>query len=188
MRSWQHCQASRGRPARRGFSLIEVIMATAILLGSAVVLSRLAGMGRTYAQNTTQLAQAQRVCENTLNEIMMGLRPLATVESAPLMPVAPGEFRDEERGEDRREVLRPGRPQDRLVSASNRPRWLHSVRLRREDEAPGLMSLTVEVVQSRRSDGRRMRCSLTRWIREAPERNPFDGFGDGDQQLSGGIN
>jgi prepilin-type N-terminal cleavage/methylation domain-containing protein len=184
MRSLRLSQASRVSPTRRGFSLIEVIMATAILLGSAVILSRLAGLGRTYAQNTTQLAQAQRICENTLNEIMTGLRPLDPVESAPLVPVEPSAQHDEDRGE----ILRPGQPQDRLVTANNTPRWLHSVRLRQEDTTPGLMSLTVEVVQARRSDRQRMRYSLTRWIRQAPERDPFDGFNGGDEQLFGGIN
>ena len=38
------------RRAIVGFSLIEVILATAILLGSVVVLGELAGMGRRQAQ------------------------------------------------------------------------------------------------------------------------------------------
>ncbi|MFN9238057.1 MAG: hypothetical protein ACK6D4_25815, partial [Planctomyces sp.] len=33
-----------------GFSLLEVIIATAMLMGAAVVLSRLAGMGREQSQ------------------------------------------------------------------------------------------------------------------------------------------
>ena len=61
---------------RRGFSLIEVMIATAILMGSAVVLARLAGMGREQSQKARLYSDAQELCEQTMNELLLGLRPM----------------------------------------------------------------------------------------------------------------
>jgi len=156
---------------RRGFSLIEVIMATAILLGSVVVLSRLTGLGSTYAQNTEQMAVAQRICENTLNELLVGIRPLVPAESAPLMPLEQADVQTDSLEEDRQEeVLRPGRIQNRLVGAGRTPRWLHSVRLEPSTEMPGLATLTVEVFSTRPGKGQ---ATLTRWIPQASADDPF---------------
>ena len=65
---------------RRGISLMEVILATALLMGSVVVLSRLIGMGRTQANKAEFESEAQRLCENTMHEIMLGLRPVESIE------------------------------------------------------------------------------------------------------------
>ena len=72
---------------RGGFSLLEVILATAMLMGAAVVLSRLAGMGREQSQAAQTLDQAQRICERTLNELLLGARPLVLGEDQPLLPL-----------------------------------------------------------------------------------------------------
>lgn len=195
----QPTRVSRRSPARRGFSLIEVMIAVAILLGSAVVLSRLAGLGRTYAQNTAELAEAQRICENTLTEILLGLRPLTPVESAPLLPPGPAEglaanpdenlMEDlfEDQLDDQSDILRQSRPQDLLVGVNNTPRWLHSVRIGPADRTPGLISLTVEVFQLAQAGRRSTRYSLTRWLRQTPRLTPRDGLGDGAARLLGGL-
>lgn len=161
---------------RAGFSLIEVILATAILLGSVIVLSQLAGLGRTHAQNADKLAQAQRICENTLNEIMLGIRPLSPVEAAPLLPVESVELQDELQGELSGETLAPGRDEDRLIGSTETPYWMHTVRIEAEQGTPGLASLTVEVMEARRSGPRRNRFSLTRWIRQQSPATSFDDF------------
>lgn len=153
----------------RGFSLIEVILATAILLGSVVVLSQLAGLGRTHAQNAQGLSQVQRICENTLNEVLLGIRPLAPVEAAPLLPVEVDEPTDEVQDD----ILAPGRNQDRLTGSTDSARWLHTIRIEPERGTPGLASLTVEVLEARRSGTRRLRFSLTRWIRQSASGDPF---------------
>ena len=169
-----------------GFSLIEVILATAILLGSVVVLSRLTGIGRSHAQNTQQHAEAQRVCETVLNEIVMGLRDLSAVEMQPLQPAEMAlqdDFelsdlletqQDDEFEPDR--ILLPAVVKDTLLNGSNRSRWFHSIRVRPQQETPGLVSVTVEVVSPRRIDGRRPRYSLTRWIRQDAPSDPFADF------------
>lgn len=170
---------------RRGFSLIEVIMATAILLGSVVVLSQLAGLGRTYAQNTEQMSLAQRICENTLNELLVGIRPLVPAESAPLMPLEQADVQTDSLEEDmQEEVLRPGRIQNRLVGAGRTPRWLYSVRLEPNTEMPGLATLTVEVFSTRPGRGQ---ATLTRWIRQASVNDTFGEVGGESEQEFGGF-
>ena len=71
---------------RSGFSLMEIILATAMLMGSVIVLARLAGMGRTQANRAELLSEAQLVCETTMTEIVLGIRPLDPVENLPLLP------------------------------------------------------------------------------------------------------
>ncbi len=174
-----HSPRPRGIHHRRGFSLIEVIMATAILMGSVVMLSQLSGIGRGHADNTRYQAQAQRVCENTLNEIIMGLRPMVAAESAPLLPLV--EVMDEDVLEfddaEQAQVIRPGRPQDRLITAGNSPLWLHSIRMKPHEEAQGIVRLTVDVEAVQQTGTRRISFSLTRWIRQDTPKNSFSEFG-----------
>ena len=64
---------------RRGFSLLEVLLATALLVGSLVVLSELASIGRIHASVTEDGTTALRICRNKMNEIQAGLEPVASV-------------------------------------------------------------------------------------------------------------
>jgi len=75
--------------ARAGFSLMEVLMATSILLASVIVLGELAGIGRRHASASRELATAQILCENKLNEILSGAAPAVRVDGEPL-DVQPG--------------------------------------------------------------------------------------------------
>lgn len=147
-----------GLSARRGFSLIEVIVATAILMGSVIVLARLAGMGRTMAQKTQLHSDAQRVCEQTLNEILLGLRPLEPVEQTPLNPAtmiaeSPDADAPEQVADDRISVRQPS------------GRWLHSVRLQPHTQIPTLQTLTVVVESADDNSGRPVRFRLSRFVR-----------------------
>jgi hypothetical protein len=63
---------------------LEVMLATGILLGCAVVLSELAAIGRQHASSAENLSTAQWLCQNRLNEILAGVVPLENVDSAPL--------------------------------------------------------------------------------------------------------
>jgi len=174
----QVCPGGRANVHAGGFSLIEVIMATAILLGSVVMLSRLSGIGSSHAQNTKHQAQAQRICQYTMNEIVMGLRPMVAIESSPLLPIVEmveqeAVFDDAEQAQ----VILPGRVQDRLLTAGNTPQWLHSIRVKAHEETPGLVSLTVDVEAARQNGTRRIHFSLTRWVRQESQSTPFSDFG-----------
>ncbi len=78
------------RPSPRpGFSLLEVMMATTILLGSVAVLAHIAYVGRRHAQAVEDLSAAQLVCQTRLNEILAGaVLPQATGDEP--IPELPG--------------------------------------------------------------------------------------------------
>jgi hypothetical protein len=65
---------------RAGFSLMEVLLATAILLGSILVLMELAGVGRHYIQSVEDRTTAQLLCQTKLNELLAGAEPLEEVD------------------------------------------------------------------------------------------------------------
>jgi type II secretory pathway pseudopilin PulG len=67
---------------RRGFSLLEVLLATGILLGSLIVLSELAAIGRRRVREAEDLTGAQRVCQTKIQEILAGLQEPFPVECA----------------------------------------------------------------------------------------------------------
>lgn len=147
-----------GRNARAGFSLIEVIVATAILMGSVVVLARLAGMGRTMAQKTQLHSDAQRVCEQTLNEILLGLRPLEPVERAELTSA---NMIDKSADTNLQEQV----ADDRISVRQTSGRWLHSVRLQPHTQIPSLQTLTVVVEPADDKSQRPLRFRLSRFVR-----------------------
>lgn len=69
-------------PVRAGFSLLEVILATGVLLGCLIVLSELAALGRRHTSDAEDLAAAQRICQTKMNEILAGLAPLESFDEA----------------------------------------------------------------------------------------------------------
>jgi type II secretory pathway pseudopilin PulG len=68
--------------ARRAFSLLEVLLATGILLGSLIVLSELASIGRRRVRDAEDLTAAQRICQTKIQEILAGLQDPIPVEDA----------------------------------------------------------------------------------------------------------
>lgn len=69
------------RPRRTAFSLLEVMLATATLLGCVIVLAQLAYLGRRQTHQAEDLAAAERFCLNKLNAILAGVEPLGPVEN-----------------------------------------------------------------------------------------------------------
>ena len=70
--------------SRRGFSLMEVLLATSILLASSIALIELATIGRKQANSAYDLNQAQLLCQAKLDEIVAGVVSLKGVESQEL--------------------------------------------------------------------------------------------------------
>jgi prepilin-type N-terminal cleavage/methylation domain-containing protein len=68
---------------RAGFSLLEVLLATAILLACAIVLGELATIGSRNARAAQDLGKAQILCETVMNEIAAGITPLEPLEGVP---------------------------------------------------------------------------------------------------------
>lgn len=77
------------QPRRAGFSLLEVLLATSILLACAVVLGELAAIGRRHLSSAEEMTTAQILCQNRLNEMLIGALPMVDVEEEELED-APG--------------------------------------------------------------------------------------------------
>lgn len=77
------------RRCRTGFSLLEVMLATSILLACLIVLGELASVGRRHARDAEQLTAAQLLCRSRLNEILAGAAPLES-QAAGEAPELPG--------------------------------------------------------------------------------------------------
>jgi len=73
----------RPRRARAGFSLLEVLIATSVLLGAVIVLSELASIGLRNAVDAEESATAQLLCQAKLNEILAGIVPAQDTDEAP---------------------------------------------------------------------------------------------------------
>ena len=71
--------SKRSTRRRRGMSLMEVMLATVILLGSVMTLSRVAFLARLHATGSEDRTQAQIHCQNIMQELLAGVRPLTTV-------------------------------------------------------------------------------------------------------------
>jgi Tfp pilus assembly protein PilV len=64
---------------RRGMSLMEVMLATVLLLAAVMALSRVAFLARRHAISAEDRTQAQLLCQNILQEVLAGARPLRNV-------------------------------------------------------------------------------------------------------------
>lgn len=72
------------RRPRHGFSLLEVLLATSILIGSAIVLMELASIGSRHASTARDLAKSQLICQTKLNEILTRIAPVEAVRPMPV--------------------------------------------------------------------------------------------------------
>ena len=77
---------NRGPPG--GFTLLEVLIATAVLLACVIVLTDLAHVGKSHAKDAEDLAAAQLICQTRLNEMLAGAKPIRAVsqEYPPSLP------------------------------------------------------------------------------------------------------
>lgn len=68
---------------RRGFTLLEVILALAILAGALLVLGELVRQGIGGAARARDMAAAQLIAESKLAELAAGITPLAASGATP---------------------------------------------------------------------------------------------------------
>lgn len=77
------------RTRRAGLSLLEVMLATTVLLGSVIVLSQIAFVGTAHMDAARQYAAAQLVCQARMNEMLAGALPIEEL-SGQAIPELPG--------------------------------------------------------------------------------------------------
>jgi len=123
----------QGAPS--GFTLLEVILALAILAGAIAVLGELSRQGMENARIARDLTHAQLLCESKMAELVAGLEVPESQQAVPLETVAdPSE-----------------------------PDWLYSVELN-PLEVDGLVELRVTVSKDLPPEKRPVEYSLVRWI------------------------
>ena len=72
------------RPPRAAFSLLEMMLATAVLLGCVIVLAELAGIGNQHVDDIEGYSTAQVICQATLGEMLCGAAAVESFESRPV--------------------------------------------------------------------------------------------------------
>jgi type II secretory pathway pseudopilin PulG len=122
---------------REGFSLLEAILALAILTSSIAVLGELVRMGSQHAALARDLTQAQFLCESTMSEIATGTQAAMAVADAPIDPTLAG------------------------GDAS----WVYSVNVGAL-ELPGLVAVQVTVRKNQPSNKRPASYTLLRWMKD----------------------
>jgi type II secretion system protein I len=121
---------------RAGLSLLEVMLALAILGGSLAVIGELMRFGMRNAEAARDLSTAQVFCEAKVNEIAAGLLPPQSISNTPIEEAA------------------------NLEAAGL---WLYSVDVQQVDQQ-GLIAVTVSVFQDPNLKMRPVEFSLARWM------------------------
>ena len=75
----------RAASRRDAFSLLEVVLALAILTVTVAVLGELVRTGLRNAQVARDLSQAELICESTIAQLEAGLLPPQPVQGAPVL-------------------------------------------------------------------------------------------------------
>ena len=124
---------------KAGFSLLEVILALAILAGAIAVLGEASRLALQNAETARDMAQAQLLCESKLAEILSGITPAEAVD---------------------RTVF------DTTTTASinpDEPAWLYSIETEPTDE-DGLIAVRVTVMRDLPAAQHPVHFSLVQWI------------------------
>jgi type II secretory pathway pseudopilin PulG len=122
---------------RKAFSILEVILALAILTGAIAVLGELGRLGFQNAKAAQDLTKAQMLCESKMAEYTSGITTPQSVAATPFDAI----------------------DQDN----SNSTTWVYSVDMQQIDQ-DGLDALCVTVTQNLPAAQHPISYSITRWI------------------------
>lgn len=70
------------RHPRAGFSLMEVLVASGMLISSLIVLNQLSTLGRISANSTESRVTAQLLCEQKMNLILSGMELMTATDDS----------------------------------------------------------------------------------------------------------
>lgn len=127
-------------PKRGGFSLLEVLLAMAILVGAIAVLGELMSIGMNSVEEARDEARAEVLAEGVMDEVLAGIIPAQAAGDTAL-------------------------PEELLTPDEQGDGWVYSLELETASDA-GMMVLKVKVTQgtSAQFDSTRTEFTLTRWI------------------------
>lgn len=152
-----------------GFSLLEVILALAILAGAIAVLGEVTRMGMRNARVARNTTKAQLLCETKMAEITSGLTPATPVHGAAFDGLAV-----------------TGQTSGIAAAAADENQWIYSIDTMNLDE-DGLMIVTVAVSQDPNLVKRPVQVKLVRWILDAYAGESTAGeSGEGSSGMGGG--
>jgi type II secretion system protein I len=129
-------RASR-QPQRTGFSLLEVILALAILGGAVAVLGEIARVGIENAELARDTTHGQLLCQSKLAEIVSGVEPLEAISGVPLGTTSETDI--------------------------TQPDWYYTVDVTPLDDE-GLTEVRVTVAKDRPDGKRPVEVTLVRWM------------------------
>ncbi|MFP6619229.1 MAG: prepilin-type N-terminal cleavage/methylation domain-containing protein [Pirellulaceae bacterium] len=145
-----HHRATISSSVRSGLTLLEVMIALAILGTSLAALGELIRIGADAADRAVELTEAQFICDSVLAEIKSGVRELVPVAEEPYTISPPGM------------VASLGTGLDTSMDMDETG-WLYTVIFDSVDDQ-GLMYVEVTVMQDR-FDGRKpAMVTLTTWM------------------------
>ena len=136
--------ATSGLPARRGFSLLEIMISLVILGGTVVILGELTRGGLRNALAARTLTQAELLCESVLARVRLGIIEL---EAAYDEPILREDFPDTHAAEEGR----------------SEPLWVYSIDIDTIDDY-GLLEVAVTVRQQGDNIHHPVSFRLVRWM------------------------
>jgi prepilin-type N-terminal cleavage/methylation domain-containing protein len=137
---------------KSGFSLLEVILALAVLGGAVVVLGEVNRLSLKNAAAARDLSQAQILCESKLTEIVTGI-------TSPTTAVDKASF------DSTTEAL-----------AADDPHWVYSIDSQTPNE-PGLIAVRVTVTKNLPAAQNPVSFSLVRWMADPNYTDPSSSSG-----------
>ena len=133
-------QVKRVAPRRSGFTLLEVILALAILAGAIAVLGEISRLALQNATAARDLSRAEMLAKSKLAEIQSGMISAQAVEETAF-----------DTSSDSADPADPG--------------WLYSILTQSTDE-DGLISVRVTVTRDAPASQHPVKYSLVRWMKD----------------------
>ena len=135
---------SVGTSADSGFTLLEVMLALAILAGALAVLGEFGRMGMQSAKTSRDLTRAELLCESVMSEIGAGILAPDSVQRASVVDPVQGTSASNTQADD----VAP---------------WVYSIDSETIDQ-DGLLAVTVTVAQDMPSAQHPVSFTLVRWM------------------------